>query len=254
MRRTFLCRRLARRPWCQALIGVGISLFSCVFLALLVCDSPRRGLFRRAEDLLIVIIPATGSALGLLLAGLAAVHLSWIYEHGPKDFRPLSRYGPTAEVADAIDAEVLARRRLVRLGTLPTLLHPVHEPGELYGHQVILTESWLLDFWRTDGLRFKAMQLPDLVWARRESALGRPKLVLIDRHDARLEIVGTPAGISHLLAEVLARVPWALGRFEPQAERAGQQGPAGPPAEADRREQFRRADVGQGPPPEAGRP
>jgi hypothetical protein len=242
MSRGFLRRRLARRPLLQALTGVGVSLFFVAMLALLLWDA-RRGTFKRNEFLSILILTATGSALGLMLTGWAAVHLGWVYDHRHKDLRALGRYGPPPEVAAAIDAEVLAGKRLVRLGTLPTFLNPVHQPGEFLGHQVLLTESWLLDFYRYEGDRFNALRLTDLVWATRESTPGRAKLILIDRHDTRLEIAGAPAAVSRLLAEVLARVPWVLGRFDPEAERAWGQDRTGILAELDRRrEQFRRGD------------
>ena len=238
MSRSFLCRRLARRPWWQALIGVGISLLFCLGLALGLWHA-RHGIFNR-EGLWMMIFMATGAAVGLLLTVLAALHLSWVYEHGPKDFRALGRYGPTPEVATAIDAEVLSGRRLVRLGTAGSFLNPFHEPGELYGHQIILTESWLLDLWYHEGNRFKAMRLTDRVWALRESNPGRAKVILIDRHDARLEVVGTPACVSRLQAEVLARAPWVLERVDAAAERAWDQDRTGILAEVDRRrEQYR---------------
>jgi hypothetical protein len=99
-----------------------------------------------------------------------------------------------------------------------------------------------------------------LLWEARRGAiegprLGHPgehprraKLILIDRHDTRLEIFGTPAAVSRLLAEVLARVPWVLERFDPEAENAWGQDRTGTLAELDRRrEQSRRADIWQGP-------
>jgi hypothetical protein len=252
MSRGFLRRRLGRRPWRVLLSGVGISLCFVAALALLLWDA-RRGTFKRNEFLSILILTATGSALGLLLTGWAAVHLGWVYDHRHRDLRALGRYGPPPEVVVAIDAEVVAGRRLVRLGTLPTLLNPVHEPGVLRGHEVILTESWLLDFWRQEGDRCNAMRLTDLVRAAQEepgvSGAGLATLVLTDRHGVGLCINGTEAAVGRLLAEVLARVPWVLGRFEPQPERAGPQGRGGTLAEEDRREQVRRADVRRGPPP-----
>jgi hypothetical protein len=242
MSRAFLRRRLARQPLWQVLCGIAVSLFFVAALALLLLDAGR-GTFKRNEFLSILILTATGSALGLILMGWAAVHLGWVYDFRHKDLRALGRYGPPPEIAAAIDAEVLAGRGVVRLGTLPTLLNPVQRPGELLGHQVLLTESWLLDFYRHEGDRFHALRLADLVWASRQATLGRARLVLIDRHDTRLEIAGAPAAVSRLLAEVLARVPWVLERFDPEAERAWGQDRTGILAEVDRRrEQFRRGD------------
>ena len=242
MRANFLRRRLARRPYLQALTGVGISLVFVAALALLLWDA-RRGTMKRNEFLSILILTATGSVLGLMLTGWAAVLLGRVYDFRHKDLCALGRYGPPPEVAAAIDAEVLGGRRLARLGTLQKYFSPVPDPGEMYGHQVLLTETWLLDFYRYEGDRFNVLRLTDLVWATRESTLGRAKLILIDRHDTRLEIAGRPAAISRLMAEVLARVPWVLERFDPEAERAWGQDRTGVLADVDRRrEQFRRGD------------
>jgi hypothetical protein len=175
--------------------------------------------------------------------------VGWVYDHRHRDLRALGRYGPPPEVVAAIDAEVLSGRCLARLGTLQTYLSPVPDPGEMYGHQVLLTETWLLDFYRYEGDRFNALRLTDLVWATRESTSRRAKLILIDRHDTRLEIFGTPAAVSRLLAEVLARVPWVLERFDPQSDPAARPGRADPDAEVEDREAIRRADVRPGPPP-----
>jgi hypothetical protein len=172
-----------------------------------------------------------------------------VHDYRHKDLRALGRYGPPPEVAAAIDAEVLGGRQFACLGTLQRYLSPVPDPGEMYGHQVLLTETWLLDFYRYEGDRFNAMRLTDLVWATRESAIGRAKLVLIDRHDTRLEITGTPAAVSRLLAEVLARVPWVLERFDPETEKTWREDRTGILADVERRrEQFRRDDGQPGPP------
>jgi hypothetical protein len=236
MRIGFVCRRLARQPLLMVLTGLGLSLLCIAGTALILWD------LRPVKQLDVVGILLGGasmSAMGLLLAGWAALRVAWVYDCRYRDLRALGRYGPPPEVVAAIDAEVLGRRRLVRLGRLPTFLNPVtffnpsYEPGELCGHQVILTESWLLDFWRDasavdghEGDRVNVLRLTDLVSAaQEESGATGAVLVLIDRHGAGLAVYGTEAAVGRLLAEVLARVPWVLGRFEPQAEGAGQRGP-----------------------------
>ena len=242
MRIGFLRRRLARQPLRLMLAGAGISLFFAAGLALFLWDV-QRGAVKLNNLLSLLILSATGSVLGVMLTGWAAARLGWALDYRHRDLRALGRYGPPSEVAAAIDAEILAGRSLVRLGTLPKLLSPVLQPGEPRGHQVLLTESWLLDFWRADGDRFNAMRLADLVWASRERAFDEAKLVLLDRHDVPLKIIGTPEGVGRLLAEVLARVPWVLERFDPEAERAWGQDRTGVLADVDhRRGQFRRGD------------
>jgi hypothetical protein len=242
MRANFLRWRLARQPLWLMLAGVGMSLSFAAGLALFLWDA-QRGTVKLNTLLSLLILSATGSALGMMLTGWAAARLARALDYRHRDLRALGRYGPPSEVVAAIDAEVLAGRRLVRLGTLPKLLSPVPAPGELRGHQVILTESWLLDFWRGEGDRFNAMRLADIVWASREHSLDEAKLALLDRHDVPLKIIGTPAAVGRLLAEVLGRVPWVLERFDPEAERAWGQDRTGILADVDRRrEQFRRGD------------
>jgi hypothetical protein len=251
----FICRRLARLPLLIMLSGVCLSLLCTAGTVLALWDM-QWGAAKRNDLLSVLILGATASVLGLILAGWAAVRVGWVYDHRHRDFRALGRYGPPPEVAAAIDAEVLGGRRQVRLGKLPTFFNPVPEPGELRGHQVILTESWLLDFWRDGfgeavfhgcgGDRVYVMRPADLVWAAQLEEDNIPRaglvtLVLLGRHGTGLCINGTEAAVGRLLAEVLARVPWVLGRFEPQAERAGPQGDASALAEVNRRrEQFHR--------------
>jgi hypothetical protein len=73
---------------------------------------------------------------------------------------------------------------------------------------------------------------------------------LLDRHNVRVQVPGTTAGIRRLLAEVQARAPWALERFDHEIERNWNEAPAKVVAEMmERREQFRRADLRRDPPP-----
>jgi hypothetical protein len=248
MRANFLRRRLARRPLRVLLFGVALALFCVVGLVLVLWDAGR-GTIKRNDLLSILIFVATESVLVLTLVVGAAFKLMRAHDCDHRDIRALGRYGVPVEMVAAIDAEVQAGRRLLRLGTLETFFNPFPDPGEFRGHQIILTESWLLDFWRYEGDRFHAVRLPDLVCAAPSpGALGRGRtagLVLIDRHDVRLEIVGKTAAVGRLLAEVLARVPWALERFDPQTERDWGQDRTCILSEVDRRrEQFRGGQPG----------
>jgi hypothetical protein len=190
-----------------------------------------------------------------LFAGLALTSLglacwsAWVllrWDRHP-DLLAMARYGPPAEVMKAVDDEMIDDQVLVRVGkvqksfsSVTTLAHL-----ELGGAEVVLTDSWLLHLWGEDGHRVNVMRLEDLLCASRaidvrEDGVGAA-LVLVDRHDVRLNLVGTQAGIGRLVAEVLARVPWAMERFDAETERAWEEDRTGVLAEVDRRrEQFRR--------------
>ena len=69
-------------------------------------------------------------------------------------------------------------------------------------------------------------------------------VVLIDRHGVRLEIFGSNLGLARLLAHVLPRVPWALTRFDEDAERTWKENRDSIIAAVDhRREQFERGNL-----------
>jgi hypothetical protein len=186
---------------------------------------------------------------GLVAVGLAVACCSaWVLRRWDRhpDVVTLARYGPPAEVLKAIDAEMIDDQTLVRFGRVYKSFAPLATRAglELAGSQAILTDSWLIHLWGEDGHRFNLMRLDDLVYAARSvdfrvDGLG-PVLVLIDRQNFRLTLYGTDAGIGGLLAEVLARVPWALERFDAEGERAWGQDRTGIVADVDRRrEQFR---------------
>jgi hypothetical protein len=164
------------------------------------------------------------------------------------DLVALRRYGPLDEVQAAIDAEVYGEPRPLRLGTLLRFYFPVPAPGDLRGHQVLITSSWLIHLWGEDGHRVDVVRLEDLVAAYRAHSVRREQIastsMLLDRHNVRVQVPGTTAGIRRLLAEVQVRAPWALERFDHEIERTWNEAPAKVVAEvAERREQFRRADV-----------
>jgi hypothetical protein len=244
MKPQFIRRQLRRRPRRLLVIGVAFALlFAPCGVGVL------RGPFAGAGS------GGMPELVGFLFVGLAVIGLGlagwsvWAlrrWDRGP-DVVALSRYGPPAEVLKAIDDEMIDDQALVRVGkvqksfaSLTTLAHL-----ELRGAEVILTDSWLIHLWGEDGHRVNVMRLDDLVCASRaidirEDGVGAT-LVLIDRHNARLDLAGTHAGVGRLMAEVLARVPWALERFDEETQREWQEDRTGILAELDRRrKQYRR--------------
>jgi hypothetical protein len=90
------------------------------------------------------------------------------------------------------------------------------------------------------------MRLEDLVCAAllvdiRKDGPGTT-LLLTDRHNIDLDLHGTDAGIRRALAEVRARVPWALERLDAEAERAWGENCPGTLAEGYRRREHFRGD------------
>jgi hypothetical protein len=63
--------------------------------------------------------------------------------------------------------------------------------------------------------------------------------VFIDRHDVKVEVVGTVPGITRLMAQVLTRVPWALDRFDAAMQRTWAENREQIIAEVDRRRGVR---------------
>jgi hypothetical protein len=116
------------------------------------------------------------------------------------------------------------------------------------------------------------MRLDRVVWAYRTAtssgaaalaaALGLApagSVYLHDRHDYQLEIPGTEQGLTRLMAEVIARIPWALTHFAEASARRWRDNREQVVAEAGRRrvrgpstttEIARPRDVGER--PEAG--
>jgi hypothetical protein len=52
------------------------------------------------------------------------------------------------------------------------------------------------------------------------SVVQPDRAVFEDSHGVKVVVGNTEAGVIRLLAEVLARVPWAVGYFDEQAERS----------------------------------
>jgi hypothetical protein len=63
--------------------------------------------------------------------------------------------------------------------------------------------------------------------------------VFIDRHNVRLDVLGTEEGVGRLLAQVLMRVPWVLDRFDAATEELLREKPEQVMAEIHRRRERR---------------
>jgi hypothetical protein len=140
------------------------------------------------------------------------------------DIVALTRYGPLAQMMSEIDREVEEEDGVISIGnTLKSIVPVPVETGELQGTRVLLTQSWLIHLRGEDGHRMSFMRLDSILAAYRPLPSGASErgrsVVLIDRHGGRSEIFGTDRGLARLLAHVLPRVPWALTRFDEEAER-----------------------------------
>jgi hypothetical protein len=165
-------------------------------------------------------------AMGLSI--LRSTQLRW-QKHHPC-FQPLRRHGPVAEVVTQIERELTDNVQVVVIGSvIQSLEFRFSAEGELGPDAVWLTPSWLIHVNRY-GTNMDFIRLETLVVACREDRT----LTLVDRFDVRLWIFGTPAGLTRLLTEIQARVPWALNQFDAETERRW----------ADHRQEFV-ADVDQ---------
>jgi hypothetical protein len=225
MRAGFIRRQLRRRPRTLVLLGVFFTVvFGPCALGLLGVFGHRAG--ARDESVFFLVLFVGLAIVGpcLLVWGLR----DWSRLDRHPDLVALSRYGPPDNVVSAIDAELADEEQVVRLGQVLKSFHLSHvlEGRELAG-EVLLTPSWLVCLYSEDGRRLACLRLDSIVWVFREPTSFRAgpglelpyQAVVLDRHGARLEIPGTAAGVSRLLAEVLSRVPWALDRFDEATER-----------------------------------
>jgi hypothetical protein len=159
-----------------------------------------------------------GGLFQLFGLGLMAVGCwNWTRLDRHPDFQALARYGPPREVIAAIDAELAEPGQVRRLGKGAGSLQ-WGANADLVFNEVYLTRSWLISLAGTDWTRLKVFRLDSLVVACRREGHA----VLVDRHGVRARVPGTDAGLTRLLAEILVRVPWALNRFDEEAERAWQ--------------------------------
>jgi len=132
------------------------------------------------------------------------------------DIKALARYGPPLEIVAAVDAELAARKEVTRIGSGLRSFHMRIE-NELGFNEVYVTPSWLVHFAGPELSHLQVFHLDSLILAGRRD---EQHVVLVDRHGVENEILGTEAGLTRLLAEILARVPWALNRFDEKTERS----------------------------------
>jgi hypothetical protein len=246
MRRGFVRRRLRHGPlrW----LAAGVAFLACFvpYLALCVLMALDGSPGQEPGELVgLFVMCGCGLAFGLGLIWWALMALGRLGAH--PDLLALRRYGPVDVVLADIDAEVYGQPPPFRTGTLLRFYHLFPVPGDFRGHQVLITPSWLIHLWGEGGHRVEVVCLEDLVAAFRDPSVKREqiesRLVLLDRHNVRVQVPGTTPGVRSLLAEVQGRAPWALG-FNPEVERALAEAPAKVAAElARRREIIRRGDL-----------
>jgi hypothetical protein len=226
----FLRKQLRRQPLKHLLVGISLMVFTS---ALSVTLALVFGAGQRAWPLLVGF--AVLWAIGLSAALKGGRGLVRMDDH--PDLLALRRFGIPGQVEAEIEAELADKGQVVRIGK------PARG-GDLGGEQVILTRSWLIYLTQEDDRLLRVFRLDSLVWAYRSWTVEVAAVVageraasayLADRHGVRLQIPGTPGAITRLLAEVLARVPWVLNRFDEDAERAWREDRGRFIADVDRR-------------------
>jgi hypothetical protein len=167
------------------------------------------------------------------------------------DGTALKRYGEPQQVIDAVNAEMAGAPRMIRIGERHRSFRmPSTAEASPYSDEVYLTPSWIVSFSGVAGDRLTIFRLADIVLASRVRTpwtrlLSTPYfshswVTLIDRHAVRLNLLLPNASAARLLAEVLTRVPWALGRFNLAARHTSDAAYGHFVAEANRRrEEFR---------------
>src|SRR5205823_2750052 len=146
------------------------------------------------------------------------------FERHP-DVRALARYGDPLAVAAAVEAEMADPGQVFHFADLEgSLVFRRGLPRWLNAGEIYLSPSWLVHAPAHTCRRADVLRLHDVVWVSRtllfpgkETAHPTrpgPVILVIDRHDARAVIPGGDAALSALMAELLARVPWALDRFD----------------------------------------
>jgi hypothetical protein len=239
----FIRRHLRRWPRKLLIVGlVLVVLFSpcAAGSVLLILDSSRGGSGALPASLVFSLVWL--ASLGVTI--YAALALRRLDRN--RDVQALARYGPPAEVLDAIDTELADEANVVHVGQpMRSFTFTSWRTGELNGAQVFLTPSWLVHLWGEEGRRMNVQRLGDLMVVYRidvPPSGGLPAVasaVFIDRHDVKVEVVGTVEGVSRLLTQVLVRVPWALDRFDAVAERQWRENREQIIAEVERRRGVR---------------
>lgn len=252
MKRSFLTRQLGRRPRRLLIVGVIFTLVFSAAAALVVIGHFRgrwhiADMPRVAQLLLFSALGMTG--VGLVVWSVRSLRrLPW-----HPDVLALRRYGRPEMLIPEIDAELADPAKVVRIGralkSFALVLNP--RSGEVAG-EVIFTPGWLVCVSGEDGSRVHVLRLDRVVWAYRTAtspgaaalaaALGLApagSVYLHDRHDYLLEIPGTEQGLTRLMAEVIARIPWALTRFDEAVARRWRDDREQVIAEAESRRQIR---------------
>ncbi len=262
IKRGFVYRLLAR--WPVRYLGCGVSLSALgLFLGLLaVLDLVKavRGQTLSEGDLIFALVLSLPGLAGLVLIVLALRELTRSPDRHPAVLA-LGRYGDPRQIVAAVDAEMVYPPEVVRIGHRPrSFAYAPTGEGDTYTAEAYLTRSWLVcltgserdeqTLFRSDGDRLTIFRLEDIVLASRVSTPSTPVLfapvrrydwvAVIDRHGVRLDMPFREADAVRLLAEVVARVPWALSRFDPESPAARQADLGHFVAEAERRrEEFR---------------
>lgn len=223
-------RLLERRAFELQSLGLALMMAcgpcSCGMLAALPA-SAANGFFAFALVCLMGLMGPTG--LGMVIWGWF-----WLYRiaHHP-DIQRLWRYGPPEAALRELTAEVDAGVGVTYLGD-PARIRAVLSDGPP-SDVILITPSWLVYFPGSDLNRVDCMRLDSLVWVYRDQGRPAGNVVLHDRYGVRLEIPGEGDDLSRLIAEVVARVPWALTHFDEELGRRWRDEREQIVAEADRR-------------------
>jgi hypothetical protein len=195
----------------------------------------------------VVLLPG---ALGLWMVGRSLEEMLTPLARRP-DGIALRRYGEPQQVLDDVNAELAASTDTTRTGgRVPTFQILESDQGSSYSSKVWLTRSWIVCIAgrRTD--RLAIFRLVDVVLAAKCQSpseqlphinlFDHTWVTLFDRHGVRLNMALPYADATRLLAEVLARVPWAVNHFDPAAPGGSDADLSRFIAEADRyREELR---------------
>jgi hypothetical protein len=200
------------------------------------------------------LVPA---ALGLWMAGRSLEEMLTPLARRP-DGMALQRYGDPQQVLDAVNAELADGTGVKRLARrLRAFQLAGRDQGSSDSAEVWLTPSRVVCFTGRRADRLTIFQLADVVLAARCEAppgqvpiftlIAHTGVMLLDRHGVRLKMPLINASATRLLAELLARVPWAVNRIGDPNTDLGRY-----VAESDRRrEELRREELrvtGQTPP------
>lgn len=136
----------------------------------------------------------------------------------------LWRHGEPQQVLADVNAEMGATTGVIWIGgrSMSNGFSPDY-PYSPYSAEVYLTPSWLVCFVGIRVDRLAVFRLADVVSVARirppwKHLLTYPFdrhtwVTVLDRHGVRLNMLLVTASATRLLAEVLARVPWAVSHF-----------------------------------------